>query len=102
MSTAGANPAGARGSGPDSDPAPNQAPAGPGPSPWDDAVLAAVLMTVDPVGTGGVSLRALAGPVRDQWLTIMRDLQPPDAPQRRIPLHVSDGRVPAVWIWPRP
>ncbi len=62
-------------------------------SPWEDAVLAAALMTVDPIGTGGVALRALAGPVRDQWLSIMRDLQPEDAPQRRIPLHVSDGRL---------
>ena len=64
-----------------------------GPSPWDDAVLAAVLMTVDPVGTGGVALRALPGPVRDQWLSLMRDLQPEGTPLRRIPLHVSDGRL---------
>jgi magnesium chelatase subunit D len=50
-------------------------------------------MSVDPVGTGGVALRSLAGPVRDQWLTIMRDLQPPGTPMRRIPLHVADGRL---------
>jgi len=60
---------------------------------WDDAVLAAALMSVDPVGTGGVALRALPGPVRDQWLMLMRDLQPPGAPLRRIPLHVTDGRL---------
>jgi magnesium chelatase subunit D len=60
---------------------------------WEDAVLAAALMSVDPVGTGGVALRALAGPVRDQWLTVMRDLQPPRTPLRRIPLHVTDGRL---------
>lgn len=64
-----------------------------GVSRWGDAVLAAALLTVDPVGTGGVALRALAGPVRDQWLQIMRDLQPPGTPLRRIPLHVSDGRL---------
>ncbi|WP_296699684.1 magnesium chelatase subunit D [Thiocapsa sp. UBA6158] len=64
-----------------------------GVSRWGDAVLAAALMSVDPVGTGGVALRSLAGPVRDQWLTIMRDLQPPGTPMRRIPLHVSDGRL---------
>lgn len=87
MSTVGPNPAVADGGGP-----PRSQP-GPGPSPWDDAVLAAVLMTVDPVGTGGVSLRALPGPVRDQWLSIMRDLQPAGTPQRRVPLHVSDGRL---------
>ncbi|RNE89979.1 magnesium chelatase subunit D [Marichromatium sp. AB32] len=68
-------------------------PAGAGLSAWDDAVLAAALMSVDPVGTGGVALRALAGPVREQWLSLMRDLQPPEAPHRRIPLHVSDGRL---------
>ncbi|HSO81930.1 magnesium chelatase subunit D [Thiocapsa sp.] len=64
-----------------------------GVSRWEDAVLAAALMSVDPVGTGGVALRSLAGPVRDQWLQIMRDLQPPGTPMRRIPLHVSDGRL---------
>ena len=64
-----------------------------GTSLWEDAVLAAALMSVDPVGTGGIALRALAGPVRDQWLQVMRDLQPPDTPMRRIPLHVSDGRL---------
>jgi len=85
MSNLGANPAAGEVGGP----GPRQA----GPSPWDDAVLAAVLMTVDPVGTGGVCLRALPGPVRDQWLTIMRDLQPEGTPMRRIPLHVSDGRL---------
>jgi magnesium chelatase subunit D len=64
-----------------------------GVSRWEDAVLAVALMSVDPVGTGGIALRSLAGPVRDQWLQIMRDLQPPGTPMRRIPLHVSDGRL---------
>ncbi|QGU32835.1 magnesium chelatase subunit D [Thermochromatium tepidum] len=85
MTTLGANPVVADGA--------RAVPSGPGPSPWDDAVLAAVLMTIDPVGTGGVALRALPGPVRDQWLSIMRDLQPEGTPLRRIPLHVTDGRL---------
>ncbi len=69
-------------------------PSGPtGSERWSDAVLAAALMSVDPVGTGGVALRALPGPVRDQWLSVMRDLQPPGTPLRRIPLHISDGRL---------
>ncbi len=67
--------------------------ASPGPSTWDDAVLAAALMAVDPAGTGGISVRALAGPVRDQWLSIMRDFQPEGTPIRRVPLHISDGRL---------
>ncbi|NCA70473.1 MAG: magnesium chelatase subunit D [Sphingobacteriia bacterium] len=76
-------------------PGPSPAPP-PGPSGaarWEDAVLAAALMSIDPIGTGGVALRALAGPVREQWLTLMRDLQSPAAPYRRIPLHVTDGRL---------
>ncbi|MGQ9831546.1 MAG: magnesium chelatase subunit D [Thermochromatium sp.] len=85
MSTPDMNPAVADGGAP--------TPAGPAPSPWDDAVLAAVLMTIDPVGIRGVALRALPGPVRDQWLSILRDLQPEGTPVRRIPLHVTDGRL---------
>ncbi len=68
-------------------------PAVKGPAPWDDAVLAAVLMTIEPRGTGGVALRALPGPVREMWLSILYDLQPPGTPRRRVPLHVTDGRL---------
>ncbi len=38
---------------------------------WQDASWAAALFAVDPVGTG-VSLRALAGPVRVRWLALLR------------------------------
>ena len=62
-------------------------------SPWEDAVLAASLFAVDPVGTGGVSLRALSGPVRDAWLACLRDSLPSDAPLRRVPLNIADGRL---------
>lgn len=61
--------------------------------PWDDAVLAATLFAIDPVGSGGVALRALPGPVRDEWLTLTRELLPPAAPMRRIPVHVTDNRL---------
>jgi magnesium chelatase subunit D len=60
---------------------------------WDDASLAVALFAVDPVGTGGISVRALPGPVRDIWLELLRDLLPPDEPYRRIPLHIADGRL---------
>ncbi|QIK38041.1 magnesium chelatase subunit D [Caldichromatium japonicum] len=63
------------------------------PAPWDDAVLAAVLLTIDPKGTGGVAVRALPGPVREMWLSLLYDLQPPGTPRRRVPLHVADGRL---------
>ena len=61
--------------------------------PWDDAALVATLFAVDPSGVGGVCLRALPGPVRDQWLADTRELLPPDMHRRKIPLHVTDGRL---------
>ena len=62
-------------------------------SPWDDVALAAALFAVDPAGTGGVALRALAGPVRDRWLALARGLLPPACPRLKIPLHVSVSRL---------
>ncbi len=63
--------------------------------PWDDAVLAALLLAADPAGTG-IVLRAAAGPVRDHWLALLQALlatrtQP--APLRRVPLHIRDERL---------
>jgi magnesium chelatase subunit D len=60
---------------------------------WDDACLAAALFAVDPAGSGGLSVRALPGPVRDIWLELLRELIPDAAPFRRIPLHISEGRL---------
>ena len=60
---------------------------------WADAVLAASLFAVDPGGTAGISLRSMPGPVRDAWLTILREQLPPAAPLRRVPLHITDGRL---------
>jgi len=60
---------------------------------WTDAALAAALFCVDPPGTGGVSLRALPGPVRDQWLALLRECLPVTASLRRVPLQVADGRL---------
>jgi len=62
-------------------------------SPWHDAVLAAVLFAVDPVGTAGVALRACAGPARDRWLEIVNDLKAPGAAMHRVPLHIADSRL---------
>ena len=55
--------------------------------------MAAALFAVDPAGTGGVVLRALAGPVRDRWLDLARGLLPAGCPRLKIPLHVSEGRL---------
>jgi magnesium chelatase subunit D len=60
---------------------------------WDDACLAAALFAVDHAGVGGVSMRALPGPVRDIWLELARERLPADVPFRRIPLHIADGRL---------
>jgi magnesium chelatase subunit D len=60
---------------------------------WTDAQLAAALFAVDTAGTGGIVVRALAGPVRDAWLAQLRALLPAGAPVRRVPVHVTDGRL---------
>ncbi|ACF00222.1 magnesium chelatase subunit D [Rhodopseudomonas palustris] len=60
---------------------------------WSDAVTAAQLFAVDPVGTGGVLLRSRAGPVRDRWLAMMRAALPPEQPYKHLPLHIADGRL---------
>jgi len=60
---------------------------------WSDAALAAALFAVDPAGLGGVVLRACPGPVRATWLARLRELLPARSPIRRVPLHVSEGRL---------
>lgn len=62
-------------------------------SAWDDATMAAALFAVDPLGMGGVSLRAMPGPVRDRWLDVARGLLPAGMPWRRLPLHIGDDRL---------
>ena len=59
----------------------------------EDATLAAAILAVDPVGMGGIHLKARPGPTRDGWLTGLRALLPSDAPVRRVPLHVTDDRL---------
>lgn len=58
-----------------------------------DALSAAALFAVDPQALGGVAIRALAGPVRDQWLALLRGWLPPEQPWRRVPLNIADGRL---------
>ena len=50
-----------------------------------DALLAAVLFAADPVGLGGICVRARPGPVRDAWLDTLRDLVGAEMPVRRLP-----------------
>ncbi len=57
------------------------------------ALHAASLFAVDPVGTGGVVIRALPGPARDGWLQCLNGLLPQGTPLRRVPLHINDERL---------
>jgi magnesium chelatase subunit D len=63
------------------------------PSPWPDALLSAALFAIDPAGTGGVSLRAHAGPVRDAWMATLRSLLPEGGAYRRMPSGIADGAL---------
>jgi len=55
-----------------------------------DAATIAALFAVDPVGLGGVAVRAPAGSLRDDWLALLRTLLPTGTPLRRVPLNTSD------------
>ncbi|MEY4266715.1 MAG: hypothetical protein RIS90_1250, partial [Pseudomonadota bacterium] len=66
-----------------------EAPAAAGP----DAALVAALFAVDPVGLGGVALRARAGAARERWLALLKQLLPADRPLRRVPLKSGDTAV---------
>ncbi|MBU3738997.1 MAG: magnesium chelatase subunit D [Rhodoferax sp.] len=62
----------------------------PVPDAWVDAQLALAALQVDPVGLGGVRLRAGHGPVRDAWLKQLRQTQPSCI---RIPLRTDTERL---------
>ncbi len=58
-----------------------------------DAVLAAALCAVDPVGLGGVALRAPPSELRDDWLALVKSLLPTGTPVLRVPHHASDAAL---------
>lgn len=58
----------------------------------DDAMLAARLCAIDPVGLGGMILRG-GGEVRDAVLATLRAAFPAGAPVRRVPMHVDDDAL---------
>ena len=60
---------------------------------FSDPVLAAHISAVDPFGLGGLSIRSRAGPLRDRFLALLRDLLPPETPWRRLPLGAGDSRL---------
>ncbi|MGJ5179159.1 magnesium chelatase subunit D [Bradyrhizobium oligotrophicum] len=59
---------------------------------WADAVIAAALAAIDPAAAS-ILLRAGAGPVREQWLDLLRELMPSSAPLRKLPASISDDRL---------
>jgi magnesium chelatase subunit D len=60
---------------------------------WTDALLAANLFAIDPVGIGGVALRSSPDPLRDRWLSALGGMLPKSAPLRRLPLNIADNRL---------
>ena len=60
---------------------------------WADALQSLTLFTADPAGLGGISVRAAAGPVRDQFMKLLHQALSPSMPVRRVPLHVGDDRL---------
>ncbi|QHE76827.1 magnesium chelatase subunit D [Hydrogenophaga sp. PBL-H3] len=58
-----------------------------------DAALVAALLAVDPAGLGGVALRSPAGPLRDAWLTLLRQCLPEPTPMHRVPAHATDSAL---------
>lgn len=58
-------------------------------APWQRAILAARLLSVDPGGLGGVWVHGGAGPVRDRWMQMMAALMP-ERRVRRIAPGISD------------
>lgn len=60
---------------------------------WADAVLAAVIFAIDPVGLGGLLVRARSGPVRDRWCQLLGTLLAPGTPTRRLPIGITEDRL---------
>lgn len=60
---------------------------------WADALTAAALLALDPVGSAGARLRCGPGPARDAWLGYLLALTPSEAPVRRMPSGIGDERL---------
>jgi len=63
------------------------------PSPREDAVMAACLLAVDPIGLGGALLRCRPGHERDRWLATLRGLLPEAMAVRRLPPGIGDDAL---------
>ncbi len=61
--------------------------------PWSRAALAVELFAVNPLGLGGIRVRAGASPVRDALVRRVSELLPRSAPVVRVPLDVTSDRL---------
>ena len=61
---------------------------------WADVALASALLAIDPSGLGGIALRSAPGAERDEVCAQLRALSPASAPFARIPLHITEDRLP--------
>jgi len=64
-----------------------------GPTPREDAAMAACLLAVDPGGLGGAVLRARPGMERDRWVALLQSLLPAGTTLRRLPPSVADDAL---------
>lgn len=60
---------------------------------WDDAVLAAALLAIDPEGLRGAVIAAGPGPVRDQWLALFAMLSADRGPLVPVPSNADEGQL---------
>ncbi len=67
--------------------------AGPGGAVFCDAVMVGALLAIDPVGLGGVVVRAWAGPARDAFVAGVVGAFPGGTVVRKMPLGVADDRL---------
>ncbi len=58
-----------------------------------DAVIAAALFAQDPVGLGGICVRAHAGSVRTRFIEFVQSRLRADQPFRKLPLSIQDERL---------
>ena len=58
-----------------------------------DALAAAILLAIDPVGLGGAVVRCAHGPDREAWLAHFRRLLPTATPQRRMPSGAGEAAL---------
>lgn len=58
---------------------------------WADAVAAATLLGIDPVGLAGAVVRAAPGPLREKWCALSAGLV--GGPVRRMPVAIEDDRL---------